>query len=136
MYTHPCQLLITSTFSSYQQLVTLVWFIRPNIVSQTMTMGWGKCAGRVQGSKELHRWRYPAQGGVERVLSLWFQLFAYWSHLRDKGRIRLWYHGCKRDFWKKRPKFAVFYMHSCFVEKYRMRAVQWENDFNTFFCKQ
>ena len=24
--------------------------------------------------------------------------------------------------------------HSCFVEKYRMRAVQWENDFNTFFA--
>ena len=23
-------------------------------------------------------------------------------------------------------------LHSCFVEKYRMRAVQWENDFNTF----
>ena len=24
--------------------------------------------------------------------------------------------------------------HSCFVEKYKMRAVQWENDFNTFFA--
>ena len=22
--------------------------------------------------------------------------------------------------------------HSCFVKKYKMRAVQWENDFNTF----
>ena len=25
-----------------------------------------------------------------------------------------------------------FVDHSCFVEKYRMRAVQWENNFNTF----
>ena len=24
--------------------------------------------------------------------------------------------------------------HSCFVEKYRMRACQWEKDFNTFFA--
>ena len=24
--------------------------------------------------------------------------------------------------------------HSCFVEKYRMTAVQWENNFNTFFA--
>ena len=23
-------------------------------------------------------------------------------------------------------------LHSCFVKKYRMRAVQWENNFNTF----
>ena len=27
---------------------------------------------------------------------------------------------------------SQFAAHSCFVEKYRMRAVQWENDFNTF----
>ena len=25
-------------------------------------------------------------------------------------------------------------IHSCFVEKYIMRASQWENDFNTFFA--
>ena len=24
--------------------------------------------------------------------------------------------------------------HSCFVKKYKMRAVQWENNFNTFFA--
>ena len=35
-----------------------------------------------------------------------------------------------------KPKVYSFFHvqegHSCFVEKYRMRAVQWENDFNTF----
>ena len=28
--------------------------------------------------------------------------------------------------------FCTFPLHSCFAEKYRTRAPQWENDFNTF----
>ena len=31
------------------------------------------------------------------------------------------------------PK-TIIVCHSCFVEKYKMGAVQWENDFNTFFA--
>ena len=33
---------------------------------------------------------------------------------------------------KYKMKNCKFISHSCFVEKYRMRAVQWENNFNTF----
>ena len=34
---------------------------------------------------------------------------------------------------KQLSKIALL-SHSCFVKKYKMRAYQWENDFNTFFA--
>ena len=60
-------------------------------------------------------------GQIQIVMIIYNYKDSYWALTGplDRGELGI-------------SHFILIYVHSCFVEKYKMGAVQWENDFNTF----